>query len=132
MLDPINDTINVPKILFAYKSKTDDTHWNAMHCNKVCNGTETEFYSNGNKSTQGLFVNGKPLEIKTYRKNGSMISHTFYDNMSLDFSRVNYYTNQNELNKYQTLENNETERIIKVFDKDGNLVDTSIDKKADE
>ena len=132
LLDPINDTINIPKILFAYKSQTDDSNWNTMNCDQICNGTETEFHPNGNKSTEGVFVNGKPREIKTFRENGSMISHAFYNTMSLDFSRINYYSDEDELIKYQTYENNEMESIIKVFDKNGTLINTSVEKKNPE
>lgn len=42
-----NDTIYIPKLLFASGNELHTQRWTYLNCEKVCDGIETDFYSNG-------------------------------------------------------------------------------------
>ena len=100
-----NDTIRIPKILFAGGNELHSKRWTYLNCGKVCNGKETDFYVNGNKRTEGIYENGKPLEIKEYRKNGTLRSQYFYENLTLNYERVDYYDENENLEEYEIYKN---------------------------
>lgn len=123
-----NDTIRIPKLLFAFGSELHSKRWNAMNCDNVCDGIEMDFHPNGNKNSEGVFKNGKPIEIKTYRQNGQIISHAFYDNLTLNFSKVSFFDDNGSLLRYQLFENKKKKTVIKTFDKNGTLIATKVEK----
>ncbi|MBF8151598.1 hypothetical protein ITJ86_16980 [Winogradskyella sp. F6397] len=123
-----NDTIRIPKILFASGNELHSKRWTYLNCEKVCDGKETDFYKNGNKRTDGTYSNGKPIEIKEYRKNGTLRAQYFYENLTLNYQRVVYYDENEDLEEYQTYENKKRKTIIKTFDKNGKLTDKETEK----
>ncbi|WP_162897293.1 toxin-antitoxin system YwqK family antitoxin [Aquimarina sp. BL5] len=125
----INDTIRIPKILFAGGNELHSQRWTYLNCDKVCNGTETDFYANGTKRTEGNYKNGKPIDIKEYWENGELRAHYFYDNFTLDYKRVDYYNENGDLEEYQLYENKKKKTIIKTFNKNGKLTETQTEKK---
>ncbi len=118
-----NDTIRIPKILFAGGNELHSKRWNYLNCGKVCDGKETDFYANGNKRTEGTYENGKPIEIKEYRKNGTLRAQYFYENLTLNYERVDYYDENGNLEEYEIYKNKKRRTIIKTFDKNGKLSD---------
>ncbi|MFI2741611.1 toxin-antitoxin system YwqK family antitoxin [Zhouia sp. PK063] len=124
-----NDTIRIPKILFAGGNELHSKRWTYLNCAKVCDGKETDFYENGNKRTEGTYKNGKPIEIKEYRKNGTLRAQYFYENLTLDYNRVDYYDENGDLEEYQIYKNKKRKTIIKTFDKKGQLTETETEKK---
>ena len=125
----VNDTIRIPKILFAGGNELHSQRWTYLNCDKVCNGNETDFYANGNKRTEGNYKNGKPIDIKEYWESGELRAHYFYDNLTLDYKKVNYYDENGNLEEYQLYENKKKKTIIKTFDKNGKLTETQTEKK---
>lgn len=124
-----NDTIRIPKILFAGGNELHSKRWTYLNCEKVCDGKETDFYENGNKRTEGTYKNGKPIEIKEYRKNGTLRAQYFYENLTLNYNRIYYCDENGDLEEYQIYENKKKKTIIKTFDKNGQLTETEIEKK---
>ncbi|KAB1154242.1 hypothetical protein F7018_14820 [Tenacibaculum aiptasiae] len=124
-----SDTIRIPKILFSFKSVLHSRKWNYLNCEKVCDGTETDFYSNGNKRLEGEFKNGRPIKINEFRKNGKLLTQTFYENYTLNYERVNYFDESGELNEYEIYKNKKRKTIIRTFDKNGNLINKETKKK---
>ncbi|TGV00223.1 toxin-antitoxin system YwqK family antitoxin [Flavivirga rizhaonensis] len=123
-----NDTIRIPKILFAGGNELHSKRWAYFNCDKICDGKETDFYANGNKRTEGTYENGKPIEIKEYRQNGKLRAQYFYDNLTLDYKKVDYYNENGDLDEYQIYKNRKKKTIIKTFDKNGELTETEIVK----
>ncbi|PZX37816.1 hypothetical protein LX97_02911 [Nonlabens dokdonensis] len=123
-----NDTVRIPKILFAGGNELHSKRWTYLNCEKVCDGKETDFYVNGNKRTEGTYKNGKPIEIKEYRKNGTLRAQYFYENLTLNYNRVNYYDENSDLEEYQIYENKKKKTIIKTFDKSGKLTNRKTEK----
>ncbi len=123
------DTIVVPKILFSSGNELHSKHWTYLNCDKVCDGIETGFYSNGNKRLEGIFKNGKPIEIKDFRPNGKLLTQTYYENLTLNYERVNYFNENGELTEYEIYKNKKGKTIIRTFDKNDNLINKETEKK---
>ena len=126
-LGKYSDTINVPKIRFVTSNVLHSSKWNYFKCSKLCSGIETDFYANGNKRLEGKFKNGKPSEIKEYNKNGKLVTQTFYENYTLKYKRVNYFNENSELVEFEIYKNKRRKTIIKIFDKNGKLIDKEIE-----
>ncbi|MBU3012305.1 hypothetical protein KO506_12890 [Polaribacter vadi] len=123
-----NDTIKIPKILFAGGNELHSRRWTYLNCEKVCDGKETDFYENGNKRTEGTYSNGKPIEIKEYRENGVLRAQYFYENLTLKYKRVDYYDENRNLEEYEIYKNKKRKTIIKTFDNNGNLTNKETEK----
>ncbi|WP_225037278.1 toxin-antitoxin system YwqK family antitoxin [Winogradskyella sp. SM1960] len=123
------DTIAVPKILFSSGNELHSKRWTYLNCDKVCDGIETDFYSNGNKRLEGNFKNGKPIEIKDFRPNGKLLTQTYYENLTLNYERVNYFNENGELTEYEIYKNKKRKTIIRTFDKNDNLINKETEKK---
>ena len=124
-----NDTIQIPKILFAGGSELHSERWAYFNCEKVCNGKETDFYPNGKKRTEGTYENGKPIEIKEYRENGTLRIQYFYENLTLNYKRIDYYDKNENLEEYEIYNNKRRKTIIRTFDKNDNLINKLTEKK---
>ena len=127
-LKTINNTIRIPKILFSFGNELHSNRWNYLNCEKVCNGTETDFYSNGNIRLKGIFKNGKPIEIFDFRQNGKLLTQTFYENLTLNYKRVNYFDLNGDLTEYEIYKNKKRKTIVKTFDKNQKLVSRKIER----
>tara|TARA_B110000908_G_C10038154_1_gene350528 strand:+ start:16 stop:636 length:621 start_codon:yes stop_codon:yes gene_type:complete len=112
-----NDTIKIPKILFGGGNELHSQRWTYLNCSKVCEGKETDYYSNGNKRLDGIFENGKPSEIKFYRENGTLESQEIYKLGTLNKTRVNYFDEKGFLTEYEIHKNRKRKTIIRTFDK---------------
>ena len=122
------DTIYIPKILFAGGNELHSQRWTYLNCEKVCNGIETDFYSNGNKRLEGKFVNGKPAYIKYFRKNGILESEKLYITGEFEAYRENDFDESGNLLEYRTREKFSKRIVIKTFDKEDNLLNKEIQK----
>lgn len=124
-----NDTIRIPNILFAGGNELHSQRWAYFNCGELCDGEETGFYKNGNTRTSGTYEKGKPVEIKEYRENGTLRAQYFYDNLTLNYKRIDYFDENEDLEEYQVYVNKKRRSIIKTFDKNGNLLKKQIEKK---
>ncbi|MFT5146879.1 MAG: hypothetical protein ACI9H1_001605 [Polaribacter sp.] len=122
------DTIIIPKILFSFGNELHSKQWKYLNCEKPCNGIETDFYENGRKRIVGNFKNGKPIEIKEYRENGTLVIQSFYGNFTLKYNRINYYDHKERLVEYEIYKNKRKRTLIKTFDKNGNLIREEVEK----
>lgn len=112
-----NDTIKIPKIMFAGGSELHSQRWTYLNCDKICEGKETDYYSNGNKRLEGIFENGKPSEIKFFRENGTLESQEIYKLGTLNKTRVYYFDQKGILTEYEIHKNRRKKTIIRTFDK---------------
>tara|TARA_B110000091_G_scaffold206291_1_gene242906 strand:- start:1749 stop:2471 length:723 start_codon:yes stop_codon:yes gene_type:complete len=122
------DTILIPKILFSIGNKLHSKRWSYLNCLKVCNGIESDYYVNGNKRLEGKFKNGKPIELKEFRENGKLFSQSFYENLTLNFKRINYFDSNGKLSEYEIYKNRKKKTIIKTFNKNNKLVSQKTEK----
>lgn len=123
-----NDTIRIPKILFASGNELHSKRWTYLNCGKVCNGVETDFYENGNKRTEGTYKNGKPIEIKEYRENGILKAQYFYKNLTLLYKRIDYYDENGKLEEYEIHKNKKRKTTIKTFNENNELINRKIER----
>lgn len=117
-----NDTIRIPKILFAGGNELHSKRWTYLNCEKVCDGIETDFYSNGNKRLEGKFINGKPIYQTEYNVNGIKETEDFYRVGFLDRTRINYFDDTGELDEYEIIKTKKRKQISKTFDRNGKLI----------
>ena len=117
------DTLSIPRILFTTKTALHSDYWNYFNCNKLCNGKEIDFYPNGNKRLEGIFKNGKPLNIIYFRENGTKESGEFYNYGENSVKRLEYYNENGELNEYEIHKSKKRKTIIRTFDKNDKLID---------
>ena len=122
------DTIIIPKILFSFGNELHSKRWKYLNCEEPSNGIETDFYENGKKRIVGKFKNGKPIEIKEYRENGTLVIQSFYENLTLKYNRINYYDHKERLVEYEIYKNKSKRTLIKTFDKNGNLIREEVEK----
>ena len=122
------DTIIIPKILFSFGDELHSKRWKYLNCEKPCNGIEADFYENGKKRVVGNFKNGKPIEIKEYRENGTLIIQSFYENLTLKYERINYYDHKERLVEYEVYKNRRKRTLIKTFDKNGTFIRKKVEK----
>ena len=121
-----NDTIKIPKIMFAGGSELHSQRWTYLSCDKICEGKEIDYYSNGNKRLEGVFENGKPSEIKFYRENGTLESQEIYKLGTLNKTRVNYFDKKGVLNEYEIHKNRKRKTIIRTFDKNHKQINKEV------
>jgi len=126
------DTIIIPRILLSTGNELHTKRWGYLNCNKLCNGIETDFYSNGNKRLEGNFINGKPKEIKFFRKNGIIEKQEIYKLGSFDNNQLNIFDTTGKLLGFETFKRKKSKTIIRKFDKNGNLLNKNIIKKNTE
>ncbi len=121
-----NDTIVMPKIRLGWSMALHSNERYYYHCSKICNGTETEYFDNGNKKLEGNFENGIPIKIKHYYDNGNIKMIELFQNGSLEPYKIERYDIENNLLEYEirTIRNKKT--IIKKYDKYNKLIDKEI------
>lgn len=117
-----NDTIYIPKLLFAGSRELHNQKWIYLNCERICNGVEKDFHLNGNKRIEGKFKNGKPSHIKYFRKNGVLKNEEFYQIGEFEPYRENNFDEKGELLDYTTKQKHKKKVVIKTFDKDDNLI----------
>jgi len=124
----IIDTLFVPPIRFTTKTALHSQYWSYFNCMELCDGTETDFYPNKNKRLEGEFSAGKPFFITTYRSDGSIKTKTHYAFGTLDYEKVEYYNQRNELEEYAVYKNRKKRTIKKLYDATGNFLEKEIEK----
>ena len=112
-----NDTIRIPKVLFGAGKELNSKRWAYLNCNNLCQELETDYYPNGNKRIEGNFKDGKPAEIKYYRKSGIVESEEIYESGTLNIAKINYYDEQGKLIGYELRKNKKQKTITRTFDK---------------
>ena len=122
------DTIYIPKILFAGGNELHSYRWTFLNCEKLCDGIETDFHSNGNKRLEGKFVNGKPTYIKYFRKNGILEREELFNTGEFEPYKENDFDEKGDLLEYKTREKCRKKIVIKTFDKNDNLINKEIQK----
>ena len=124
----IIDTLFIPRIRFTSKTALHSQYWNYINCDKLCDGTEVDYYPNGNKRLEGEFHKGKPIIITNFRSDGSIETKTKYVFGNLDIEKVEYYNEQSELEEYEVYKNRKKRTIKKLYDAKGNLLTKEIEK----
>lgn len=67
----INDTILLGKFYECSEWSLNPTKGGFCYCDKLCNGELIDYYENGNKKIEGLFLNGIPKgKLIYYRSDG--------------------------------------------------------------
>jgi antitoxin component YwqK of YwqJK toxin-antitoxin module len=68
-----------------------------MNCEKVCDGIETDYYSNGKTRLKAEFKNGLVIgELKKYYQNGKIKEISIYDNDGI-LTKRNLFTENGEI-----------------------------------
>ncbi|WP_194768707.1 toxin-antitoxin system YwqK family antitoxin [Tamlana sp. I1] len=105
-----SDTLIKPKIEeyinktnFSYKKSASKAelkklglipNYKFMNCEKVCNGIETNYYSNGTVRLKAEFKNGLVIgELKRYYQNGKIKEISNYNNEGILTKRTLFYEN---------------------------------------
>ena len=84
------DTITIPKTRFVTSLELHSKYWNYYNCDILCNGKIIDYFSNGNKRLEGVFKNGKPLEIIYYSDKKGIIELK----ETYEFGKLNVITNE--------------------------------------
>ena len=122
-LSQTKDTIVIPKIVFAEGKELNDRKWAYLNCDRLCQGSETDYYANGEKRLEGTFQRGKPEKIRYFREDGRMETEEFFVLGTLNYSRINYFDEGGVLEKYERYRNTKKRTIIKTYDKMGKLLE---------
>ena len=121
------DTIYIPKLLFSSGSELHSERWYYYICDKIVSDKEVDYYSNGNKRIEGKFLNGKPIEIKEYRKSGILYSQTIYKKGLLKYERINYFDSKGLIYEYDIYKHRRRKTIIKRYNSNNKLVSKEIE-----
>lgn len=83
----VTDTISLPTIKLCLESTSHPNFIGYCCCNIECEGDKIDYYSNGNKLTEGYFEKGKPIgklkrfypdgtlkQVEKYSKKGKLLS----------------------------------------------------------
>nr|WP_321230791.1 hypothetical protein [uncultured Psychroserpens sp.] len=122
------DTILIPKIRFTTESTLHSSYWNYFNCDKICNGKEIDYYSNGNKRLEGIFEKGKPIEITQFREDGIVETKNYYYLRRLNIKRREYYDSKGKLEEYELHKLKKSKIVIKTYDSKGELLKKEIEK----
>jgi len=123
-----NDTIKIPKTLFSGGSELHSERWAYLNCDKICNGLEIDFYSNGNKRIEGNFKNGKPIKISFFRKEGTIEREEFYNVGDFRSKKTNHFNEKGDLIEYVIRKKRRRKIIVKTFDKNDKLINREVEQ----
>lgn len=122
------DTLEIPSLTFSVSGGLHDRFWIYTNCSKTCDGTETGYYSNGNKQIEGVFVKGKPSELTTYRLDGTTELTEVFKLGTIDRRRIDFYNEQGKLEEYELHKNSKKKTVISVFNSAGKLLTKRTEK----
>jgi len=123
-----NDTIKISRIgMFKGIGKNSKTKV-YLNCDKLCNGLEKDYYSNGNLRLEGNFDNGIPIEIKIFEPDGIIVSQETYYQNSFTPKKTMFFDINGNLDVYSTYEQKANEVIIKNYDRNNKLINTEKNK----
>lgn len=123
----LSDTLEIPSLTFSVSGGLHDRIWIYQKCNKICEGTESSYYRNGNKQIEGVFEKGKPNELTTYRLDGTIELKEFF-NPTIDRTRINYYNEQGKLYEYEIHKNSKNKTTISIFNSADELLTKRTEK----
>ena len=130
--DPVRqvDTLIVPMIKFTgdavLHSKTP--YWNYFKCEKLCDGHETDFYPNGQKRLEGVFVKGKPNHIIEYRPDGTKETESWFILGTQFYKRVEYFDESGKLDEYDDYKNEKHRTVKTTYTAQGKRVGREVTK----
>jgi hypothetical protein len=122
------DTIQIPSIAFSVSGGLHDRFWVYQNCSKTCEGRETSYFQNGNKNLEGIFNQGKPLELTTYRPDGTLAIMEFFKPGTIDRTRVNFYDANGDLKGYELYRHRKRKSVKRVFNDSGLLLSKSVER----
>ncbi|CAM3889005.1 hypothetical protein FLCU109888_06995 [Flavobacterium cucumis] len=119
------DTITIPKTRFVTSLELHSKYWNYYNCDILCNGKIIDYFSNGNKRLEGVFKNGKPLEIIYYSdKKGIIELKETYEFGKLNVITNEYFDKEGNLYEYQKIKYRKGKKTIKTFNSKNKLIKT--------
>lgn len=125
----LTDTLLIPNIKFTTGAALHSKFWSYFNCNRVCNGTEIDYYTNGNKRIEGEFISGKPKTIVEYREDGTKQYESWYKPGRFDFDRLNKFDNSGKLKEYQIKKFKSIKKTITLtYDSNDKLLDREVTK----
>jgi hypothetical protein len=107
------DTIDIPAIKFTWDGVLHSKYWNYFKCDKLCDGIESDFYSNGKKRLEGEFKNGKPIHVVEYRN---------------EYEKVNYFDESGMLKSYELYKISKRRTVKTTFTASGKRTGRDITK----
>lgn len=116
------DTIFIPNIRLKTEIALHSQFWEYVKCGNTCNGNMSDFYENGNIRLSGIFVDGKPIEITEYQKNGIIERKELYNLGNSKPYKIEYYDLLGKLEEFETYNFKEGKVIKELFDMNGNLI----------
>jgi hypothetical protein len=117
-----SDTLSIPMIKFTSDGVLHSKYWNYFKCEKLCNGLELDFYSNGKKRLEGEFRNGKPNYIIEYRSDGTKEIEFWYVPGTVTYNRVNWFDESGKLDEYDEYKNRKRKVVKTTFTSQGKKV----------
>ena len=116
------DTISIPRIRMRTGSELHSPYWKYVNCDKICDGKEIDYYSNGNKRIEGTFIKGDPIQMTDYRINGTIETKEFFKKGTLIRERVEFYDLNGKLDTYEVHKNKKRKEIIMIYDAQGKFI----------
>ena len=104
-----------------------DSFWTYLNCEKTCNGNEISYHSNGNKQLEGTFSKGKPDILTTYREDGTIKQREFYVSGRMQYTKIEYYNEQGNLETYELHKNSKRKTKIRIFNSNDKLIEERIE-----
>ena len=130
-----HDTIIIPEILmYDNKNTVKSTengfeildNWVYLKCGEICDGTVTEYSEDGEKFKEGIFKNGKPLEIMEYDSNGIISNHQYFELGNRTYFKIEYFDNLGELMEYEIHVERKNKTIYKTYNKNGKMTERKV------
>jgi|GEM_PF-2148197 len=125
------DTLLIPRIKFTADTAVQATEWNYFNCDRLCDGTELDFHTNGQKRLEGEFRAGKPVHLVEYRPDGSRERAIWYKAGLLEYERIEYFGPDGKLTAYATFRTTNRETIKRVYDAKGTLLNREVVRPPD-
>lgn len=123
------DTISIPKIRFVASSELHSKYWNYYNCNALCDGNVIDYYTNGNKRLEGVFKNGKPLEITYYSEEKGIIEFKdTYEFGKFKVIKMEYFDEEGNLYEYQKIKWKKGKKTIRTFNSKNKLIKTEYER----
>lgn len=121
-----DENIKIYKItLFSDKDGKLVGYYN---CQKLCDGTQKDYYQNGKIRLIGKFNEGKPIELKIYDEDGTLASRYIYYSNSFSEKRIEFFGINGKLEEYWDYEYKGQKTIIKQYNEKGKLIKTETEE----
>ena len=122
------DTISIPRIRMRTGSELHSTYWKYFNCDRICNGKEIDYYSNGNKRIEGIFEDGDPIQIADFREDGTIETKEFFKKGTLQKEITEFYDSNGNLDSYKIYKRKRRMEIIMTYDSKGKLITKETNK----